>query len=101
MISVALHEIARVRRRAIYKEMKRILKPGGCLCLSEPSDPSNLWGRIWFKILFNPLNSATPTVLELAYGGLESELADAGFHVEDCSLASYGLIKNPRCSTTR
>jgi demethylmenaquinone methyltransferase/2-methoxy-6-polyprenyl-1,4-benzoquinol methylase len=100
VISVALHEIVRGRRRAIYREVKRILKPGGCFCVSEPSRPGNLWGGIWFKILFNPLNPETPTVLELIDGGLESELADAGFHVEDCLLTSYDLIKNLRCSAT-
>lgn len=100
VISAALHEIARHRRRAIYEEAKRILKPGGSFLLSEPSRPSGLWGRIWFKIIFNPLNPETPTVLELIDGGLEGELADAGFRVDDVSLVSFGMLKNIKCSAT-
>lgn len=100
VISVALHEIVRSRRQAIYGEVKRILKPGGHFFVTEPNLPDNLWGRTWFKILFGPWNPERKTARELIDGGLESELGDAEFHIEESALASFGLFKNLRCSVS-
>ena len=96
--SAALHEIERPRREAIYEEVKRILKPGGSFFVTEPDLPAGGWGRIWFRIVFGPWNPERRIVRELIDGGLESELGDAGFRIEERSHASFGVFQNIRCS---
>ena len=98
VISAALHEIAKPRREAIYEEVERILKPGGHFLVTEPDLPANGWGRAWFRIVFGPWNPERKIVRELIDGGLESELRDAGFHIEESAPTNFGLFKNIRCS---
>lgn len=97
IISDALHEIKKSRRNAIYNEVKRILKAGGGFYISEPI-PKGIYARMIFNMAFGPFNPERATALELIDGGLERELIEAGFKIEDHEFTNIGNIKNLRCS---
>lgn len=94
IISGALHEIKKARRQAIYREAKRLLKDNGYLFVSEPDLPERGWGRQCFEFMFGRWNPEHDTAYELVNGGLEAELADAGFQHEKSCTSNLGLFKS-------
>ncbi|PKK91862.1 MAG: hypothetical protein CVV64_00085 [Candidatus Wallbacteria bacterium HGW-Wallbacteria-1] len=51
--SLVLHLLSRERRDELFAEFRRVLKPGGRICLNEFGKPGNLRGRIYrFYVLY-------------------------------------------------
>jgi len=97
LLSDALHEIRIRTRRAIYKEVLRLLKPNGSFYVTEPERPQGRWkGFFWdFFFRFNPEGE---TARELIDGGLERELIEAGFILEDKSISPNEDVQYLKCS---
>lgn len=97
VISGALHEITKERRRGIYREVIRVMKPDGAFIVSEPNRPDKGWGRECFESAFGKWNREHDTVYELIDGGLEQELQAFGFRRETSRLSNFGIFKSIRC----
>jgi ubiquinone/menaquinone biosynthesis C-methylase UbiE len=96
IISGALHEITPQRRLIIYREIRRVLRPHGRLFITEPDLPANRWGAVCFEFMFGQWSQEHETAYQLVHGGLEAELAAAGYHLETTSSSNFGVFKHRR-----
>jgi len=94
IISGALHEIKKERRKAIYNEVKRLLKNNGYFYVSEPDLPEHGWGRVCFEFMFGRWNPEHNTAYELINNGLENELSEDGFKLENSCISNFGVFKS-------
>lgn len=94
IISGALHEIKKEKRLAIYNEVKRLLKNNGYFYISEPDLPEAGWGKECFEFMFGKWNPEHGTAYELVNKGLENELSEVGFQLEDCCISNFGVFKS-------
>ena len=98
VISGAFHEMESETRKAVFTEVIRLLKPGGSFIVSEFNRPRHWLGSVFFRLHNNPLNQERHIISQLVDGGLESELSQAGFTVEEERLAMFEVAHFLRCS---
>lgn len=100
VLSDALHEIKESTRKAIYDEAIRLLKPGGRIYLSEPNHPQKgeRWGRFCYNVFWVFDQAEKETAWALHDGGLEREVSQAGFNLEEVKCSLCGMVKDLKCS---
>jgi demethylmenaquinone methyltransferase/2-methoxy-6-polyprenyl-1,4-benzoquinol methylase len=89
--SVALHEMEPTQRRAIIREVLRVLKPGGTFALIDYHRPTNplYWpGLVLFLWVFE-----THTAWELLATDLPGLLAECGFSTLEQQLLAGGSLQ--------
>lgn len=89
--SVAMHEMAPQQRHDIFKQVFRVLKPGGYFALIDFHSPTNplFWpGLAAFLWLFE-----TETAWQLIQTDLTASLSEVGFQVESQQLHAGGSLQ--------
>lgn len=85
------HELPRNARRKVWAEMRRVLKPGGCLVIEDSLQPQDA-GELGIFLERFPEDMHEPFYRDYLRDDLAEGLAEAGFHVHGTERAFLSKV---------
>lgn len=85
------HELPRNARRKVWSEMRRVLRPGGCLVIEDSLQPQDAGELAIFLERF-PEDMHEPFYRDYCRDDLAAGLAEAGFHVHGTERAFLSKV---------
>jgi ubiquinone/menaquinone biosynthesis C-methylase UbiE len=85
------HELPRNARRKVWSEMRRVLRPGGCLVIEDSLQPQDA-GELAVLLERFPEDMHEPFYRDYCRDDLAAGLAEAGFHVHGTERAFLSKV---------